>query len=118
MAKIEAPIQKAILACLQMLGYWCWRNNSGNTIVGKGKDRRMIRMSPSGSPDIIGILPGGRFFGIEVKAPGKKQSPNQVAWEEKSRKFGARYTVVTSVREARDVLAGWNVDERRKSTEP
>jgi len=107
MANVEAQIQKAILECLQGIGYWCWRNNSGNTVVGEGTSRRLIRMSPKGSPDIVGVLPGGRFWGLEVKVPGKKQNANQIEWEAKARKFGVRYAVVDSVSSALSALAAW-----------
>jgi hypothetical protein len=108
MANVEAQIQKSILTCLQGLGYWCWRNNSGNTIVGEGSSKRMIRMSPKGSPDIVGVLPGGRFWGIEVKAPGKKQNANQIEWEAKARKHGVRYAVARSVVESIALLSQWS----------
>jgi hypothetical protein len=112
MANIESRIQKSIIEVLQCSGYWCWRNNSGNMVVGEGESRRFIRMAPKGSPDIIGILPGyGRFFGLEVKVPGKKQSTGQCEWEARARNFGARYAVVTSASEALSTLANWKREE-------
>lgn len=39
---------------------------------------KVIMASASGVPDIIGMLPGGRFFAIEVKAPNGKLSALQV----------------------------------------
>lgn len=43
---------------------------------------RMIKVGAIGSPDIIGICPkSGRFFGIECKRKGKKQSDLQLQFE-------------------------------------
>ncbi len=37
---------------------------------------------PAGWPDITGLMPDGRFIGVECKAPGGRQSPQQKAMEE------------------------------------
>lgn len=51
-----------------------WRNNTGMMSVMK----RRIRFGLPGSPDVIGFLRDGRFLAIEVKAPGKRPTPEQM----------------------------------------
>lgn len=41
-----------------------------------------------GASDLIGIGPGGRFFALEVKAPGKKPTGDQIRFMELVKKFG------------------------------
>lgn len=105
----ETPIVRAVLAALQLRGAWCWRANSGALILPEtaGAARRVIRGAPAGTPDILGALPGGILFGIEVKAPGGKVRPAQAAWIERARASGARAAVVFSAAEALRVYDGW-----------
>ena len=52
---------------------------------------------PAGWPDITGVLPSGRFVGVECKAPGGRQSPMQKAIEEAIRKRNGIYILAWSV---------------------
>lgn len=69
----ENEIQAQILTYLKYRNILATRNQSGHVRVG----RNWINLGAPGWPDIIGCLPGGRFFGIEVKRPGEKPSPIQ-----------------------------------------
>ena len=82
-----------------------WRNNSGATKVGA----RFIRYGLPGSPDVIGIV-NGQFVGIEVKREDGKQSEHQLAFERLAVKYGGRYAVVRSVREAIENVMRWYND--------
>lgn len=74
MQERESEIQSAILDYLRRFKHiMCWRNNSGAFVKGE----HFVRFGLKGSPDIIGILPDGRFLGIEVKRPGKHPTPEQ-----------------------------------------
>ena len=42
-----------------------------------------------GHSDVYGILPGGRAFFLEVKLPGKKPEPHQVAFLKLADSYGA-----------------------------
>ena len=75
----ETALQHDILKYLELRGIFAWRNNSGFLKIGS----RVVYLGPCGSPDIIGMMPDGRFLGIEVKQPKKKLSPGQVAFREK-----------------------------------
>lgn len=59
----ETELVKACLTVLAAKRIFAWRNNSGALRVGK----RFVRFGEPGSPDIIGILPKGRFLGVECK---------------------------------------------------
>jgi hypothetical protein len=52
---------------------------------------------PAGWPDITGLLPDGRFIGVEVKAPGGRQSLVQKIIEQEIRKRSGIYVLAHSV---------------------
>ena len=58
-----------------------------------------------GSPDIIAILPGSIFLGIEVKSAGGKLKPHQEAWHDDARAKGqARLIVARSIEDVRQEI--------------
>jgi hypothetical protein len=73
----QTPESAVLAGCLRYLekaGIYHWRNSTGAVRIGPG---RFIRFGKVGSSDIEGILPGGRFLAVEVKAPGSRLSPEQ-----------------------------------------
>jgi hypothetical protein len=70
----EQDIQRAILEYLALRGYFCWRNNTGGF---RDKRDHFYIFGKVGSGDILGLTKEGRFFSIEVKAPGKKPTDHQ-----------------------------------------
>lgn len=90
----ESEIQKNIMKVLEACGIFHWRNNSGA--------RGGVRYGCPGSPDIIAILPGGTFLGIEVKTPSGKQSSIQAAFQHLVEEAGGLYIIARSVN---DVLS-------------
>jgi hypothetical protein len=107
----ETDIVRSILKALALRRVLAWRANAGLLVLGKGADKRVVRGAPAGTPDIIGILPGGRFFGLEVKTQTGRVSPAQHAWADRARELGARYQVVRSAREAIAALDSWIQEE-------
>jgi hypothetical protein len=75
----EAEILKTALAILRANGVFAWRNNTAAWFP-EGKDgrRRCIRCGLRGSCDILGVLPDGRFLGLEIKRKGERPRPDQV----------------------------------------
>lgn len=59
----ENTVLTECLAYLNLVGVFCWRNNTGAYKIGN----RFIRYGYKGSSDIIGILPDGRFLAVECK---------------------------------------------------
>ncbi len=66
-----------------------WRNGVGR--------RGGVSFGKVGSADILGILPGGRFLAIEVKAPGGKASLEQLEFLANIAKHGGMAFIADSV---------------------
>ena len=73
----EKDVVKVILQYLEAKKIFAWRNNTGAIVAGVGTNKRFFKFGLKGSSDIIGILPDGRFLGIECKAGKNKLSPAQ-----------------------------------------
>jgi hypothetical protein len=81
-------------ACLQVLelrGIFAWKNNSGALQTKYGG---FVRFGKKGSPDIIAILPGGKFLGVECKVGYDKQRVEQSEFEAAIVKQGGYYLLV------------------------
>jgi hypothetical protein len=88
--------------------FMIWRN----AVVPAGLYRRVdprtgelgppvfLRAGEPGSPDYMGFqamgatyrgrsIKLGRFFGLEIKVPGKEPDPRQEEWAERARRYGA-----------------------------
>lgn len=57
-----------------------------------------------GVSDLIGCLPGGRFFSCEIKRPGKKPTAHQLAFLEKVNAKGGLGIVAYDLEDVRDAL--------------
>lgn len=109
----EAQVLRSVLACLarlQAMGKVAryWRNNSGAYAVGEGRARRYVKFGEKGSPDVIGYLPDGKFFGIEVKRPSGKPTQEQADFIAQAVATGALCGVCRSVG---DVLLMFGVND-------
>lgn len=96
----EHEIQSSILERLNFLkNAFFWRENSGLVRIpgANGKDR-MFRAGISGIADIMGIW-NGTPIAIEVKRPGKKPTPNQIAFKVRYEMCGGVYVVCTDAAE-------------------
>lgn len=73
-----------------------------------------VHCAEKGWADLIAIVPGGKFLGIEVKTKTGKASPEQILWREKATKLGAIAIEVNGVldciRKLREVLSEGKVD--------
>lgn len=79
----EAQVQHSTLQVLRALGFVVFRRNVGAVRVRATATtaRRFIRFAEPGQSDIYGWIPRtGRHVEIEVKARGKKPTPEQLAW--------------------------------------
>src|SRR6266545_3279839 len=76
----ETDITREILRYLAAVGCLAWRNNTGAVRAEHGGKTRIIRFGHVGSPDIIGVMPSGRFLAIEVKARGQLPELQQEAF--------------------------------------
>lgn len=72
----ETDLQRQVMDWLLASGVFCWRQNNGGVFDPvRKKFRRLSKYAKAGIPDIVGILPDGRFLGIELKRPpdGKRR---------------------------------------------
>ena len=87
---MEREIVKKIKEYLDSQGIFCWKNH-GSVFM------------PVGIPDLVGVLPiSGRLLAIEVKQPGKKPTPAQVAFLEHLRENNACAFIAHSVEEVKN----------------
>lgn len=115
----EATIEKAILHVLHCKNILAWPQDAGGkrfhaAIHSAGGRQGGILSLPQGWPDIIGILPGGRFLAIECKRPpymsGKRKIPAgkpteaQLATLLKLHKQGALVLIAWSVQDALEAI--------------
>lgn len=96
-------------ACIQWLllhGCYVWRNNTGTAMVTrKDGNRYPVRFGHTGSADIVGVMPGGRFIGVECKRPlgprggssGRMQTPEQTQFEREIKRMGGVYILARSI---------------------
>lgn len=97
----ETELQKQIISYLRMCGIFARRNNSGAAWI-KGK---LVRFGWPGSPDIEGIMPGGRYIGIETKTDKGRLSPRQQGFHERIRQLNAVIFVARSIEDVERELS-------------
>ena len=105
--KPERAVQKAVLAWLRTQGALVAVTDAGAAYRAGAFFGDAI---PAGWPDITGLLPGGRFIGIECKAARGRQSAVQKAMERKIRSRNGIYILARSVEDVQNGL----IDADRK----
>lgn len=98
---LEGAVKKECMAVMEALSLVCWRMNTGAM---KTEDR-YVRFGTPGMADIIGLLPDGRFLGVECKRRhGGKQSDDQEDFQEDIEGSKGVYILVHSAGELVDKL--------------
>lgn len=124
MGKLEISEAEVLRACCRYLDLCkgpynlTYRRISTTGVPARVSGKRVIfRKNPAaGMADLLvfiegmrlggGLLPSSETLHIEVKAPGKKQSPEQVEWQLELARVGhTTYYVVRSVNDLEGVLA-------------
>ena len=90
----EQQIQKQILDCLKLLGWFAFKIN--NTGIYKPSTGSYIPAQTKGICDIVALKSGVVLF-IECKRPGGKQSENQLYFAEHIRSHNGYYILANSV---------------------
>lgn len=62
------------------------------------------QVTPEGCPDIIGTLPNGQFFAIEVKRPNEKPRPIQEYQIEQIKKANGIAIVATGLDDVKKLI--------------
>ena len=65
---------------------------------------KMNSITMNGLPDRLVLLPEGKMFFAELKAPGKKPRPEQVRVHESLRKLGFDVYVIDSTAKVKEIL--------------
>lgn len=109
----ESDLVAATMEALTMRRVWAWRANSGTRVVANEGKRRVIKLSPPGTPDIIGIVPGteGQLFGLEAKTSKGRLNANQKVWHAKAEAAGVRVGVFRTTGEALALVRLWSIRE-------
>jgi hypothetical protein len=77
MSKKDTPEGKVKADCLEylrLIGAFVWNNPTGAYQARPGE---WVHFGKTGSADIIGLLPGGRFLAVECKAGNGRMSDKQ-----------------------------------------
>ena len=100
--KPERAVQKACAAWLRAHGALVAATDAGAAYRAGSFFGDAI---PPGWPDITGLLPGGRFIGVECKAKGGRQSAAQKRIEHEVRKRNGIYVLARSVEDLAKEIA-------------
>jgi hypothetical protein len=106
----EGSVVKACLDYLAVYGAYVWRNNSGCL---RDIKKRPVFFGKPGSADIIGVLPGGRFIGVECKSKKGRLSEKQKEFLASIEEMGGLAIVARSVD---DVINSVNNRHKKRGT--
>jgi len=107
----EDQIHRSIVDYLKLYPNLLWfhvPNEGKHKVQYRAKMKRKGVIA--GVPDLIFVLPGGRFAGMELKREGGFQSPEQRWFESECKKLGAYYQVCRSIEDVQDVFEIWGVE--------
>ena len=93
----EKAIRHDILVELSKHGAFAWNAPTG--VARPLGSERVVRYGLPGQPDVMAILPGGLFLGVEVKTKTGRQSREQRVWQCQCERMGGLYWIVRSVDE-------------------
>ena len=105
--KPERAVQKAILLWLRAHGALVAVTDAGAAYRAGAFFGDMI---PAGWPDITGLLPDGRFVGVECKAKRGRQSQAQKAMEREIRRCNGIYILARTIEDVQNGIA--NADQQ------
>jgi hypothetical protein len=105
--QLEKETQRQICDWLNDAGYFFWRQNNipvfGQSNDGVRRFRALPKYTPRGIPDIF-VIKDGILWGFEVKREGAGVRSEQEKFGAAMVKNGARWFVVYSWTEVRDLL--------------
>lgn len=97
----ESDVQRAILDYLRLKRIFCYKNSTVG--IYKRATGTYIPSQALGSPDIVCVI-NGQYVGIEVKAPGGRQSEHQKEFQRQLEAAGGRYILAYSLDEVLERL--------------
>lgn len=102
----EIQIQSGIIDYLLRRKHFFIRiNNTPISMIRNGQRvfRKMGKGAIKGVPDILVLTNGGFAVWLEVKDKGKKQSPDQVKFQNRCNEIGCEYYVVRSIDDLKEI---------------
>lgn len=72
-----------------------------------GRAYKFVSPGNNGVPDRLVILPPGRVVFVELKAPGRKPTPLQLAQHQRLRALGCDVRVIDSVQQVDELLTSY-----------
>ena len=101
----ETDISRDIRKAIEAIGVPVERVQTGMVRVRGG----WMHLANDGTPDLWTPLGW-----LEVKRPGEEPDPEQKQWHARAEAWGVRVAVVTSVREAVDVVMRWKANREHE----
>ena len=104
----EATLKREVLVELSAAGVLAWNHPTGRARAFASCDcpiRQVISFGLEGSSDLVGILPGGRFLGVETKSPKGRLREQQGVFRARVEQLGGLYLLVRDLEDLRPVLA-------------
>lgn len=109
----ENDLKKTVLEWLALYKIFHYRQNTG-AMKGEHKGKSwFVRFAAKGSPDIVCVI-GGRYVGIELKAPNGKQSEAQKEFQVNLERAGGFYILARRLEDVTEFLAP--IGSREKQT--
>jgi hypothetical protein len=106
--KPERAVQKAVVAYLRARNCLVAVTDAGAAYKAGAFFGESL---PAGWPDVTGLLPDGRFLGVECKATGGRQSPSQKQMEQEIRKRHGLYVLAWGVEDVQRAIEGADAHE-------
>lgn len=86
----EAAVLRGCLQYLRLKNICHWRQNTGAVKI----EERYVQFGEKGVADIIGILPGGKFFAVECKSSTGTQTVHQKNFQMNVERSGGVYLII------------------------
>jgi hypothetical protein len=112
--ELERDLQRAVEQYLAARrDIWWMRVNPGDRMIGG----RMIRGAPTGTADLIGCGPSGRFWAVELKTTKGRLTDAQTAFLARVESIGGATVVARSVGDVARFLDGLREKAKTQWTE-
>jgi hypothetical protein len=96
-------LTKLVKELLEFHGHTVWRGNAGYI-------RKNVKLAPSGTPDLIGYGPNGRFVAFEVKVGKDAVRESQAEWIQAAREKLVFVRVIRCLEDIEEALVEFDKD--------
>ena len=96
-------LTKLVRELLEFHGHTVWRGNAGYV-------RKNVKLAPSGTPDLIGYGPHGRFVAFEIKVGKDAVRESQAEWMTAALEKGVFARVIRSLEDIEEAIKEFDAD--------